>query len=167
MFEDQTLTKEVKTNQSPLNPDISQFLPRQPAQYLPATTGEFMNPSTNAHDNRPPALLAGHGIHSQWMGEDTSGDALRELVKSLAEKVSLSRLPPTELSVFYGDPMRYPSCKTASQTLIEQRRIPAGERLHYLKKYIGGQVKDTVESYFLLPPEDAFEEAKRLLEERY
>ena len=105
LFEDQTLTKEVKTSQSPLNPDIPQFVPRQPAQYLPATTSEFMN-STNAPDNQPPALLTGHGIHLQRtdrMGDDTSGDALRELVKSLAEQVSLSRLPPPEPSVFYGD----------------------------------------------------------------
>ena len=108
--------------------------------------------STNAPDNQPPAL------HADRMGDDTLGDALRELVKSLAEQVSVSRLPPPEPSVFYGDPMRYLSWKIAFQTLIEHRRIPAGERLHYLKKYMGGQVKDTVESYFLLPPEDAFEE---------
>ena len=101
------------------------------------------------------------------MGEDTLGDALRELVKSLAEQVSLSQLPPPEPSMFYGNPMRYPSWKIAFQTLIEHRRIPAGERLHYLKKYIGDQVKNTVESYFLLPHEDTFEEAKGLLEERY
>ena len=121
LFEDQTLMKEVKTSQLPLNPDTPQFVPQQPAQYLSATTGEFMN-STNALDNQPPALLAGHGIHSQRtdrMGDDTSGDALRELVKSLAEQVSLSRLPPPEPSVFYGDPMRYPSWKIAFQTLIE------------------------------------------------
>ena len=117
--------------------------------------------STNAPDNQRLAFLAGHDIHSQQtdrMGDDTSGDALRELVKSLAEQVSLSRLPPPEPSVFYGDPMRYPSWKIAFQTLIEHRRITAGERLHSLNKYIGGQVKDTVESYFLFPPEDAFEE---------
>ena len=126
--------------------------------------------STNAPDGQPPALLAGHGIHLQQtdrMGDDISGDALRELVKSLAEQVSLSRLPPSEPRMFYGDPMRYPSWKIAFQTLIEHRRILAGQRLHYLKKYIGGQVKDTVESYFLLPPEDASEEAKGLLEEQY
>ena len=63
--------------------------------------------------------------------------------------------------------MRYPSWKIAFQTLIEHRSIPAGERLHYLKKYIRGQVKDTVESYFLLPPEDAFGEDKGLPEEQY
>ena len=132
LFEDQTLTKEVKTGQSPLNPDTPQFVPRQPAQCLPATTGEFMN-STNAPDGQPPALLAGHGIHSQQTdrkSDDTSGDALRELVKSLAEQISLSRLPPPEPNVFYGDPMRYPSWKIAFQILIEHRRIPAGERLH-------------------------------------
>ena len=50
LFEDQTLTKEVKTSQSLLNPDTPQFVSRQPAQYLPVTTGEFMN-STNAPDN--------------------------------------------------------------------------------------------------------------------
>ena len=107
--------------------------------------------STNAPDNQLPALLAGHGIHSQRtdrMGNDTSVDELIELVKSLAEQVSLNRLPPPEPSVFYGDPMRYPSWKIAFQTLFEHQRIPAGERLHYIKKYIGGQVKDTVESYF-------------------
>ena len=38
LFEDQTLTKEVKTSQSPLNTDTPQFVPRQPAQYLPATS---------------------------------------------------------------------------------------------------------------------------------
>ena len=32
LFEDQTLTKEVKTSQSLLNPDTLQFVPRQPAQ---------------------------------------------------------------------------------------------------------------------------------------
>ena len=63
--------------------------------------------------------------------------------------------------------MRYASWKIALQTLIEHRRIPTGKRLHYLKKYIGDQVKDTVESYFLLPPDDAFEECKGLLEEQY
>ena len=160
LFEDQTLTKEVKTIQSPLNPDTPQFVARQPAQFLPATTCEFMN-STNVLDKQPPALLAGHGIHFQWtdrMGDNISGDALRKPVKSLAEQVNTSRLPPPKPSVFSGDPMRYPSWKIAFQTLIEHRTIPAWERLHYLKKYIRGHVKDTVESYLLLPPEDALDE---------
>ena len=62
--------------------------------------------------------------------------------------------------------MRYPGWKAAFQTLIEHRQIPKVERIHYLKRYLGGQVKDAVEGYVLLPPEDAFDEAKKLLEER-
>ena len=45
-----------------------------------------------------------------------------------------------------------------NSTNAPDNQSPTGERLHYLKKYIGGQVKDTVESHFLLPHEDAFEE---------
>ena len=39
--------------------------------------------------------------------------------------------------------------------------------MHYLKKYLAGPVKDVVEHYFLLPSEDAYDEAKNLLDERY
>ena len=93
--------------------------------------------------------------------------ALIGLAKCIAEQVSLSRLPHPLPSIFYGDPLRYPNWKVAFKTLIEHRQIPAVERIHYLKKYLGGRVKDAVEGYFLLPPDDAFDEAKKLLEERY
>ena len=81
--------------------------------------------------------------------------------------MSLSRLPPPEPSVFLGDPLKYPSWKASFQTLIEQRQIPAIERIHYLKRYLGGQVKDVIESYFLMSNEDAYDEAKKLLDQRY
>lgn len=63
--------------------------------------------------------------------------------------------------------MKYPNWKALFQTLIEQRQIPASERIHYLKKYLGGSVEDVVENYFLLSTDDAYEEAKGLLEQRY
>ena len=50
-----------------------------------------------------------------------------------ADQVSISRLPPPEPSVFHGDPLKYPGWKSAFQTLIEQRQIPANEKMHYLK----------------------------------
>ena len=92
---------------------------------------------------------------------------LQDLARVLADQISISRLPPPEPSVFHGDPLKYPSWKAAFQTLIEQRQIPAHEKMHYLKKYIGGQVKDVIEQYFLLSSEDAYDDAKALLEERY
>lgn len=92
---------------------------------------------------------------------------LLDLATSLAKQVSLGRLPPPEPTIFLGDPLKYPSWKASFQTLIEQRQIPASERIHYLKKYLGGSVKDVVENYFLLSTDDAYEEAKGLLEQRY
>ena len=41
------------------------------------------------------------------------------------------------------------------------------ERLHYLKKYIGGPARQAIEGYFFLTTEDAYDQAKKLLEKRY
>lgn len=92
---------------------------------------------------------------------------LLSLANSLAQQMSLSRLPPPEPNIFYGDPLKYPGWKVAFQALIEQRQIPVTERIHYLKKYIGGPVQDVVENYFLVTTSDSFEEAKSLLDQRY
>lgn len=92
---------------------------------------------------------------------------LLSLANSLAQHMSLSRLPPPEPNIFYGDPFKYPGWKVAFQALIEQRQIPVTERFHYLKKYIGGPVKDVIENYLLITTSDSFEEAKSLLDQRY
>lgn len=70
---------------------------------------------------------------AQLTAENGSEKALIDLAKCLADQVSLSHLPPAEPSVFYGYPMRYPGWKVPFQTLIEHRKIPAAERIHYLK----------------------------------
>lgn len=66
-----------------------------------------------------------------------------------------------------GDPLSYPGWKSAFQILIEQRQIPVSERLHYLKRYVSGPVKDVIEGYFLLSSDTAYEEAKKTLDKRY
>lgn len=102
-------------------------------------------------------------------GESTEflQQGLLKLTKSLADQVTLNRLPPPEPSVFYGDPIKYPAWKAAFKTLIEGKKLPEGEKIHYLKKYLGGSVLQVVDNYFLLSSDNAFEEAKGLLDERY
>ena len=56
------------------------------------------------------------------------------LASSFAKQVSLGRLPPPEPGIFYGDPLKYPSWKSAFSTLIEGKGIPSAERLYYLQK---------------------------------
>lgn len=92
---------------------------------------------------------------------------LIELAKTLADQVNLSRLPSPEPSIFSGDPLSYPGWKSAFQILIEQRKIPPSERIHYLKRYVTGPVRDTIEGYFILPSDKAYEEAKKTLDKRY
>ena len=74
-----------------------------------------------------------------------SEQGLLELAKTLADQVNLNRLPPPEPNVFYCDPIQYPAWKAAFRTLIDQRRIPAAERIYYMKRYLGGSVKQVVE----------------------
>ena len=53
---------------------------------------------------------------------------LLDLARSLADQMTISRLPPPEPSVFTGDPLSYPSWKAAFESLIEQKKIPTSER---------------------------------------
>ncbi|CAG2223322.1 unnamed protein product [Mytilus edulis] len=92
---------------------------------------------------------------------------IEDLTKSLAEQVSLSRLPPPEPSVFFGDPLKYPAWKSSFQTLIEQRKIPTFERIQYLRKFVGDSVREVIENFLILSTEDAYDDAKELLEKRF
>ena len=85
---------------------------------------------------------------------------LMNFAKSFAEQVNLNRLPLPEPSIFEGDPLKYPGWKSAFESLIDHRGIPYSERVHYLKKYVGGAAKEAIEGYFLLNTSDSYEEAK-------
>lgn len=82
-------------------------------------------------------------------------------------KLSLSRLPIPEPPTFYGDTLEYPAWKAALSTLIEGHGVPALERFHYLKRYLGGEAKAAIEGLFFLGTDKAYAEGRRILEERY
>ena len=64
---------------------------------------------------------------------------LMEFVKSLTDQVNLGRLPAPEPNVFIGDPLKYPGWKIDFTMLIEQRKVPPSERIHYLKNILAVQ----------------------------
>ena len=115
------------------------------------------NLATDSHEtcgnaNQETSVKVGHATC-----EEVSHKDILEVTKTLAEQAFLSRLPPPEPSVFDGDPLRYPSWKAALSS----------ETIHYLKKYLSGSVREVVENYFLSSSEDAYDEARNLLEQRY
>ena len=89
------------------------------------------------------------------------------MLASLADELSLSRLPPPELYVFKGDALDYPGWKSAFYLLIEKKNIPSSEKIHYLRKYLSSEVQEVVSHFFLLSSEQAYSEAKLLLDKRY
>ena len=90
-----------------------------------------------------------------------------DVFSSLTEQISLGRLPPPEPGIFKGDPLEFPGWKAAFETLVERRGIPDQEKVHYLKRYLGGAAKESVDGYLLLASSHAFERAKSVLEKRY
>ena len=183
-------TKEIEIAQdsviSHLNPHTPHFVPHQQVPSMAAVGDSSIRTQSDTYHNphgpcqtnavASPVLSVNRNMaprndlyleQAQVDEERNPEKSLVGLAKCLAKQVSLSRLPPPEPSIFNGDPMRYPCWKAAFLTLIEHQQIPTVERIHYLKKYLGGQVKDTVKGYFLLPPEDALDKAKKLLEEHY
>ena len=62
----------------------------------------------------------------------------------------------------FGDPLKHPAWKSSFEILIERRGIPNLEKIHYLKRYVGGSSKECIESFFLLHSDDVFEKAKEL-----
>lgn len=96
--------------------------------------------------------------------EAQRNDALTE---ALVRTMTLTRLPIPEPPIFMGDPLQYPDWLSAFTTLIESQGIPVNERIHYLRRYLGGSAKDAVSGFFLLRSEKAFEQAKEVLEKRF
>ena len=168
-----------------LNPDSPEFSPKllKAAVVVPepgiATTEDIlvnpqlvMSPKIEADNVSSPngAGQPGQPVLNNGTSAVMSGNAdqsILDLAMVLADQVSISCLPPPEPSIFNGDPLKYQGWKSAFQTLIEHRKIPANEKMHYLKKYLGGQVREVVEQYFLLSSDDDYEEAKSLLDDRF
>ncbi len=136
-----------------LNPLVLEFVPQT----------RKTNEATNMTNWKTVAMVP----QEDTTPRNDSQAQLHELTRSLAEQITLGRLPAPEPGIFTGDPLAYPGWKSAFETLIENRGIPPAEKFHYLKRYLGGHAKEAVEGYFLLNTEAAFEEAKALLHTRY
>ena len=57
------------------------------------------------------------------------------VLADLAEQLYIGRIPVPEPPVFSGSPLEYAAWKSAFEILIENKRIPPAEKIHYLKRY--------------------------------
>ncbi|XP_014678718.1 PREDICTED: uncharacterized protein LOC106818533, partial [Priapulus caudatus] len=93
--------------------------------------------------------------------------AIKDLTKSFSESLNLSRLPAPEPFVFDGEPLNYPAWKAAFSALIDHQGISPREKIHYLRKYLSGEARESVEGLFYFDTKEAYLASLKMLEERY
>ena len=87
-------------------------------------------------------------------------------VLDLAEYMLALRVQPPEPPIFSGNPLEYSGWKSAFEALVEKKRMPGCDKIHYLKRYLSGEALQCVEGYFFSTAE-SFIAAKRVLDKIY
>ena len=117
--------------------------------------------------NPTAAEYAGRSVYLQPSSIQTQNHGIMELAKVFQQQMHMSRLPPPEPGVFSGNPIQFPGWLSSFELLIESRQLTSAERLHYLKRYLGGPAKECIEGLALLSTDSAYDEAKKILKERF
>ncbi|XP_026015330.1 uncharacterized protein LOC113016608 [Astatotilapia calliptera] len=89
------------------------------------------------------------------------------LAQALQDSMALNRLPVPEPSVFSGDPIQFIEWKTSFMSLIDKKAISPADKLYYLRKYVGGPARKTLEGTFYRNDSDAYKDAWNKLDNRY
>ncbi|XP_028316746.1 uncharacterized protein LOC114471941 [Gouania willdenowi] len=138
-------------------PDIKPLVQLQ----SPNSTMQTLNPSS------PPFIAQSQTATNQALPTSPSIQNNSDFVSMLAEAITANRLPTPEPAVFSGDPLTFKDWQLSFETLIDRKAIPQKEKLYYLRKYVDGAAKKTIEGFFLLGTDVAYDSAWQLLEKRF
>ncbi|KAG1924936.1 hypothetical protein F2P79_025858 [Pimephales promelas] len=97
----------------------------------------------------------------------TSNVDVSYLAQAVQDSITLNRLPMPEPTVFSGDPIHFIEWKASFQSLIDKRHISSADKLYYLKKYVTGSARKTLEGMFYRNDEEAYKDAWKRLQDRY
>ena len=100
-------------------------------------------------------------------GTDKRGPQSEDLVKSLVDALTLTKIPAAEPAIFKGNPLEFNDWIKSFENLIGNKQIKQEEKLHHLKRYVDGPAKEAITGYFLLDSEEAYEDAMKLLKARF
>ena len=76
-------------------------------------------------------------------------------------------LPHAEVQAFDGDPVNYCNYIRSFENLIEAKTKSSSTRLYYLVQYTSGDAQELMQSCLSMRPDEGYQEARRLLKERY
>ena len=89
------------------------------------------------------------------------------ITKAITESFEAARMPPLNLTVFIGNPLEWPTQKSAFETVIEKRAINPSEKILYLLQYLAGAPRKVMEGYQFVSSHDAYQTANCILEKRF
>ena len=92
---------------------------------------------------------------------------MSSLARALQDSMALNRLPVPEPSVFNGDPIQFIEWKTSFMSLIDSKAISSADKLYYLRKYVGGPARKTLEGTFYRNDSEAYRDAWDKMNHRY
>ena len=69
------------------------------------------------------------------------------ITKAITESFEAARMPPPNLTVFTGNPLDWPTWKSAFETVKEKRAINPSEKILYLLQYLAGAPRKVVKGY--------------------
>ena len=108
-----------------------------------------------------------HVIENVLHAQERQNSAFQRLIEQQQQNMLALTLPQPDLPVFDGDPTRYHDFIRAFENLIERKTNSSSARLYYLVQYTSGQVKELVSSCLSMQDARGYDEARRLLLERY
>lgn len=103
-------------------------------------------------------------IPGQSLNQFSDIRLLAESLKSCMKSVH-TNIP--EPFTFLGDPLIYPRWESSVNTYINSLDIIEHDKIHFLLKYVGGEVLESVGHLHLSNSSDAYSRAKKVIKERF
>ncbi|KAG7453482.1 hypothetical protein JOB18_018614 [Solea senegalensis] len=144
-----TYNKEVMQEASVLSTDHSIGEQRYMSLQQPVSSAPIQQPAYVTTTSSPP---------------QTDVTYLAQVVQ---DSITLNRLPMPEPSLFTGDPIQFIEWKASFISLIDKRNISSADKLHYLRKYVGGPARKTLDGIFYRSDDNAYKDAWNRLNGRY
>ncbi|XP_043956787.1 uncharacterized protein LOC122822295 [Gambusia affinis] len=161
-FESKTFTQK-KEGENVHHPRLPRDLQQQPTSY-----DAVIQSTQHVTDVHSSELLHGNTQQSNNMEELCKVmQKQNDITELLVKQQQLSKMPPVDVPIFYGDPLHFRSFMRAFNHAIETRTENPADKLYYLEQYTRGEVRDLVRSCQHMQPHRGFQEAMKLLQIQY
>ena len=146
-------------NGQTLNADATPFQPRNTFDYR-------QQPLLQTFENTQQQMPSFYGPH-QYSYAYPSGPNNGNLAKSIADALSITRLPVPKPTVFKGDPLQFPAWFAAFSHLVGNNAVGTKDKMLILRDFIDGPARAAVGDLYYDLGEDSYNSALEILKRRF